>query len=564
MPYTKGNMRIALCMIVRDEEAMLPGCLASVQSVVDEIVVVDTGSSDRTIEIARTAGAKVVELPWQDDFSAPRNCSIEQTDADWILMLDADERLTAGARSKLRAVAESADFDCGMLPLHNAKHLDSNMEAVVRGEERLMEASYLPRLLRHVDNLRYTGIIHESVGQWLLRGHNAKLIEGVDIVHFGGVPDVRAQKAKAERNIQMLERYRAQQPDDITPYGYLAQEYLEIGESDKAYEVAKAGWSLLEARPQRHEERLSDLLHDWAQQGCDLSALRLAVTRGWIEVQRRDPSLAIASVERGLAVMVGHPDLIFISGCAHEKRALSTSDATERRAELELALARFLEARAQHSKAFVQKFVDGCTGWATFTRAATIRLLLGEPREALRAFDKSIELGEDASFEARWGRIECMLALGNVAEAVKAVRDVLNERPNGWVLAALAAEAVGNIKTMTELMAKAQALLSNGFITPHRVERYADALAALSMYTARPGEVPGPMGQLALLMQRRFEPVAGALVRPRDKAMTRRILQHLLVNDHQQLVEPLADPQAEALAPGIAADIEAALDSLNG
>lgn len=90
---------ISLCIIVRDEETMLPACLASVAGVVDEIVLVDTGSRDGTLALARAAGARVFEQPWSDDFSAPRNLAIAESRGDWVLVLDADERLTRGARS---------------------------------------------------------------------------------------------------------------------------------------------------------------------------------------------------------------------------------------------------------------------------------------------------------------------------------------------------------------------------------------------------------------------------------------------------------------------------------
>ena len=82
---------LALCMIVKDEEAHLGCCLESVKGLVDEIVVVDTGSTDRTVEIARQYGARVFSYGWHDDFAAARNVSLSHAGADWILVLDADE-----------------------------------------------------------------------------------------------------------------------------------------------------------------------------------------------------------------------------------------------------------------------------------------------------------------------------------------------------------------------------------------------------------------------------------------------------------------------------------------
>src|SRR4051812_36264465 len=91
-----GSARVSLAVIARDEEAMLPDCLASARDAVDEMVVLDTGSRDATRELARRAGARVVEIPWPDDFAAARNAAVLETRGDWVLMLDADERLAPG------------------------------------------------------------------------------------------------------------------------------------------------------------------------------------------------------------------------------------------------------------------------------------------------------------------------------------------------------------------------------------------------------------------------------------------------------------------------------------
>ncbi len=90
-------------MIVRNESAGLPGTLAAARPWVDEIVVVDTGSTDGTREVARSHGARVVEWAWRDDFAAARNESLRHATGDWILVLDADEVLTEASGPALRA-----------------------------------------------------------------------------------------------------------------------------------------------------------------------------------------------------------------------------------------------------------------------------------------------------------------------------------------------------------------------------------------------------------------------------------------------------------------------------
>ena len=93
---------VSLCMIACDEEANIGACLQSASRDVDEIIVVDTGSRDRTRSVARHHGARVVELPWRDDFSAARNHGLEQAAGEWILVLDCDERIAPESSGLIR------------------------------------------------------------------------------------------------------------------------------------------------------------------------------------------------------------------------------------------------------------------------------------------------------------------------------------------------------------------------------------------------------------------------------------------------------------------------------
>jgi glycosyltransferase involved in cell wall biosynthesis len=110
--------RISAAMIVRDEEAVLEDCLRSIRDEVDEIVVTDTGSRDQSRDIAAGFGARVLERPWDDDFSAARNHSLDAVTGDWILYIDADERLDAPRRGTLRrTIARLAVIEEGLAAL---------------------------------------------------------------------------------------------------------------------------------------------------------------------------------------------------------------------------------------------------------------------------------------------------------------------------------------------------------------------------------------------------------------------------------------------------------------
>ena len=96
-------MKINLVMIVKNEERSLRRCLEAAKPLVDEILITDTGSSDRTVEIAKELGARVFSFPWVNDFSAPRNYALVQSDADWNLVLDADEYVRGYSRKELES-----------------------------------------------------------------------------------------------------------------------------------------------------------------------------------------------------------------------------------------------------------------------------------------------------------------------------------------------------------------------------------------------------------------------------------------------------------------------------
>src|SRR5207245_5074676 len=103
--------KVSLCMIVKNEEANLGACLASVADLVDEIILVDTGSTDKTKEIAAQFGARVFDFPWVDSFAAARNECLRHATGAWIFWLDADDRLDEDNRQRLRALFASLQDD---------------------------------------------------------------------------------------------------------------------------------------------------------------------------------------------------------------------------------------------------------------------------------------------------------------------------------------------------------------------------------------------------------------------------------------------------------------------
>jgi len=199
-------------------------------------------------------------------------------------MLDADERLAPHSGPALRRAIARGGFDCGLVPLHEAKHVNASTAEVLSGKARIGEVNHLPRLLRHTDDLRFTGIIHETILPWLRGRGMATAFVPADIIHLGASLDVRARLAKSERNIRLLERLAEAETDDPTPLGYLAHEYLELGRAHDARHAIARGWSRLASAPPR------------------TSVLRLAVARIRLQLEDGDETGALRSVAEAEAI----------------------------------------------------------------------------------------------------------------------------------------------------------------------------------------------------------------------------------------------------------------------
>ena len=458
MRQEKHAPRISLCLIARDEEQMLPGCLASVLGAVDEIVVVDTGSADRTREIARTAGARVFEQPWRGDFSAPRNEAVRRATGDFILQLDADERLAPGAAEVLRAAVAGADWTAALLPLHNAVRLDARPEDVVSGAARNGTPMLLPRLLRNADGLAWEGVIHEAVDAWLVRCRGKGAVVAAHIVHLGHVPELRAARGKRQRNVELLRRRCQLEPDSATPFGYLAGELMEAGQLDEARRVAEEGWALLDRQP------------------GERSIHRLAAMRGILALKAGDPARALESAERAATRQGPHPDWHYLRGCALELFALSAEPGSARRRELADGAACALRAAAAtRGASWHEQFVQGADGLLVVVRLGNVLLLAGRPREALEVFE---EVLREAPAEAagRLGRAEALLDGGDPGGALAALESLLDGAPDGWLLAAASAFALGARGDGAIFLTRARERLGRGFAAPHRRERLAALL----------------------------------------------------------------------------------------
>jgi len=214
---------VSLCLIVRDEAEHLSACVESARDAIDEIVVVDTGSTDDTVAIARDLGARVRHFDWCDSFAAARNASIDAASGDFVLIVDADERLDADAPRVVRRLVEAEPADAAptlYLPLI------VNLDA--RG--RHLGADRMPRLWRNRPALRFVGRIHERIGARAKMAYE----DGFRILHLGYDPELVRKRGKRGRNRTLLDAELAESPDDPTLHFYLAKELYAAGDDESA------------------------------------------------------------------------------------------------------------------------------------------------------------------------------------------------------------------------------------------------------------------------------------------------------------------------------------------
>lgn len=237
---------LSLCLIVRDEEAMLPDLLESVAGLVDETVAVDTGSTDGTVALLEAAGARVLHQAWDDDFSAPRNLGLEAATGDWILVLDADERVSDRLREQIAALVADTSSGIGAATVVMRNELPG-------GHVRLAP---LLRLFRSDPSVRFRHRIHEDVTESVAArlerdGLRATALDG-EVLHLGYTREVAAERGKKERDLALIASALADDPGDL----YLHFKRLEIArfwedsvllheaaaEASVAAEVADAAW----------------------------------------------------------------------------------------------------------------------------------------------------------------------------------------------------------------------------------------------------------------------------------------------------------------------------------
>ena len=208
-------VRISQCMIVKNEEKNIEMALGWAKPVAYEQIVVDTGSTDRTVELAKQMGAKVYNFKWINDFGAAKNYAIEQATGNWIAFLDADEYFSPEDANKLIAKLKEIEEN----PDTQGNTTVLRMPWVQLNDQGEIFAIYKQsRIFRNLKEIRYKGKIHESLTG---RG-DIVFVDDISIMHTGYASNAFEETSKLERNIELLRVELKENPDDISVKAYLA------------------------------------------------------------------------------------------------------------------------------------------------------------------------------------------------------------------------------------------------------------------------------------------------------------------------------------------------------
>ena len=228
MTIKKLKPGISLCMIVKDEERSLSRCLQSVKNLVDQIIIVDTGSKDSTVDIAKSFNAEIFHFDWIDDFSAARNESLKYANREWIIFLDADEYLDAESIDEIKSFSSAYKH-----PTAFEFRVLSDTGTQNPNESRVI------RMFSNGFQISFNNKVHEQITT-SIKKINAKILRvNAKIFHDGYNESVVDQKSKQERNISLLKSMMKEEPDFYYwPYN-LAISYMSIGKNDLAVKYLK-------------------------------------------------------------------------------------------------------------------------------------------------------------------------------------------------------------------------------------------------------------------------------------------------------------------------------------
>lgn len=422
----RTRARVSLCMIVKNEADKLERCLRAAMPWVGEAIVVDTGSTDDTVAIAERLGARVVHLPWQGDFAAARNASLEAASLEWALVLDGDEVLEVIDPEEFARAVEQTVIDGFSFRCHN-----------VMDDGAISIASIFRLFRRSMPTMRYRGQIHEQVIAVSDGGAPTAALGCCVIRHDGYTQEAFDRHDKVARNIALSKALVAERPED--PFAWhclgLSQARADIPGMVESYEKALA------------------LLGDPGAEGADgnyVMRMYYELLLGYRSLNQ--PDKAEARLARGLELFPIAPDLLFeraklrfnardFAGAAADAEACLSPESRgfycvlnpasiADGARTTLALALLNLGRNQEAEAALEQAVAEApaASWLPRRALGTLRLQRGDWHGALPLLEAAVAAApgdEESRFACGW----CLYKLGRL-EAARERLLPLAERPD--------------------------------------------------------------------------------------------------------------------------------------
>lgn len=254
------KMRISQCMIVKNEEANIRQALSWGKGVVWEQIVVDTGSTDKTVEIAKEMGAKVFHFEWCDDFSAAKNYAIEQASGEWIAFLDADEYFSTEDARKLPDILKKIE---SLSEKGSMAHIIRTPWLHLDDEGKVFSAGQQDRIFRNMKNFRFQGRIHELMKMTDGKPFYCALVENLSIMHTGYRQSVCGDKGL--RNIPLLEKEVEENPENYNAWSYLGEAHAGCNHTKEALSCMERvmGHVLEHGVGNIMEDRVNSAFSDW-------------------------------------------------------------------------------------------------------------------------------------------------------------------------------------------------------------------------------------------------------------------------------------------------------------
>ena len=243
------RIRISQCMIVKNEEKNIKRALSWGKDIMSEQIVVDTGSTDRTVEIAKQMGAKVFQFPWVDDFSAAKNYAIDRAKGNWIIFLDADEYMSPKDVQKIPSMLREINPTSHTALVTSWVQVNSDADlsqdqaegslkwvptVTTDGSQHMSLSGSVMRIFRRLPELRYQGRIHEKLYLKFDKPDSLDVSKELAVFHTGYNPVEMKEKDKVARNIHLIKKELDDRPDDYSLLTCLADSYFEQKNHEEA------------------------------------------------------------------------------------------------------------------------------------------------------------------------------------------------------------------------------------------------------------------------------------------------------------------------------------------